>query len=293
MILLACAALASEVDAQDRDPAFVPAQGWILVRETVETVQADIASYTEYLKTEDPTDTFRIELHPQADGQVALMFPDGFPATDLAGLTGWVGSPCRKLTPAVASAWIVAQDGAAYYLESDPTLEVLEDETEKEARDGCREGGGVLYGASSAGQHVRYDIRNAHLVTAETGTPYRKESAPARSGAPVLLRAAIPNQTARPDDGLVLDTRTEPERLLAEAFHHCKGLDNIGQNTGRWVEELWFWLQAHRADVSKQLWNPAGRAAIAAAKATATTEADKACLSRLEREARIGEIIHE
>ncbi len=57
------------------------------------------------------------------------------------------GVSLQEPAPPVAAVWIVAQDGAAYYLESEPTLET--DEEGEDPRDGCREEGGVLTGASA------------------------------------------------------------------------------------------------------------------------------------------------
>ncbi len=73
---------------------------------------------------------------------------------------------------------------------------------------------------------------------------------------------------------LVLDPRSEPKRLVDEAIDHCRDLNVIDENA--LGGELWFWLQSHRAEVSRKLWNNAGRAAIAAEKTTATTDVDKA-----------------
>lgn len=282
-----------EAVAQNRDPAFVPGQGAILVNEAPDVVRADVASYaaldaTHGLAQAHP-DTFRIDLHPQPDGRVALRFPDGFPADDIAGLAAWLGSPCRKPTPPVAAAWIVAQDGAAYYLESEPTLET--DQEGEDPRDGCREEGGVLTGASLAGQYVRYDAWRSHLTTAGAGRPYRPEPALPRSDTAVTIRVTRDTDMSYGGNQLVLDPRSEFKRLVDEAIDHCRDLNVVDENAAG--GELWFWLQAHRADVSRALWNDAGRAAIAEEKTTATTDVDKACLSRLEREARIGEIIHE
>jgi len=81
------------------------------------------------------------------------------------------------------------------------------------------------------------------------------------------------------------------KRLVAEAIGYCRDLNVVDENA--LGGELWFWSQAHRADVSRKLWNDAGRAAIAMEKTTATTDVDKACLRRLEREAEILDIVHE
>ncbi|MBD9467477.1 hypothetical protein [Pseudoxanthomonas sp. PXM01] len=285
MILLVCAVLVSEADAQDRDPAFVPAHGWILVKEKVETVQADIAAYLARWPAGSRPDTFRIELHPQPDGQVALLFPEGVPAPQLTRLAAWIGSPCRKRVPPVAAAWVVAPDGVAYYLESEPALDTVEEG--QDPRDDCDAEGGLLTGASRAGQSVRYDVLRTRLVKSDAGRPYREAPALRRSDAPTTVRVPL-DVTIERRDALVLDTRSEPE-LVDVAIGYCRVLN--GPDAA--IESVWFWHQAHRADVSRKLWHEAGRTAIAARLTTATTDGDKACLSRLEREAKIRRIIRE
>lgn len=287
MTLLACLASA-EAMAQNREPAFVPAQGWILVDETPEAVQADIASYAAIWFVVHRPDSFRVELHPQSGGRIALLFPDGFPALDLAGLAAWLGSPCRKQTPPIAAAWIAVPDGDAYYFESDPTLHDVEDGEDQ--RDRCDEDGGLLVGASRAGQSVRSDVPRTHLVRSDAGPPYRPEPALRRSVDAITVHVTLDTGTPDRSDALVLDTRSGPE-LVDEAIGYCRDLNVVDENAAG--GELWFWLQSHRVDVSRELWHEAGRAAIAAAKTTATMGVDKACLRRLEREAEILDIVRE
>lgn len=118
---------------------FKPTHGMILVRNgSLEDIQAAIVDYDSIARELQPH-TFRVELHPQANG-VAVILPDGFPAYDLANITGWLNAPPNQQNVYDAVSWIASPgDGTNYYLEPE----------EENIR------GDTLVGASKAGQSIR------------------------------------------------------------------------------------------------------------------------------------------
>lgn len=89
--------------------AFTPSQGWILVRHgSVEDVRGAIVEYDGLTREIRPA-VFRMELHPQRAGGVAILLPDGLPAYDLANLAGWLDAPPgREDDVHGAIAWLVS-----------------------------------------------------------------------------------------------------------------------------------------------------------------------------------------
>lgn len=184
-----------EADNDDSiDPAFEPAQGWILVAHgSLSAIELAIIEYDSLYRPDHPG-RFRIQLHPQSDGSVAVMLPDGLPAYDLPNLTGWLNAPPDQPEVSGAVAWITAPaDRARYYLEPDPDNPF----------------GDTLVGASSTGQAVRVHLPETGLVQDCTEISYREE--------PEIELSTNPTTLA-----LVLETSTEfgnPEfRLSTGAF---------------------------------------------------------------------------
>ena len=118
---------------------FKPAHGMILVKHgSLEDIQAAIVDYDSIARELQPH-SFKVELHPQENG-VAVILPDGFPAYDLANMTGWLNAPPSQRNVYDAVSWIVSPgDGTPYYLEPE----------EENVR------GDTLVGASKAGQSIR------------------------------------------------------------------------------------------------------------------------------------------
>ena len=176
------------------DPAFEPAQGWILVAHgTLSAIELAIIDYDSLYLPERPG-TFKIQLHPQSNGSVAVVLPDGLPAYDLPNLTGWLNAPPDQPDVSDAVAWITAPaDGARYYLEPDPDNPF----------------GDTLIGASSTGQSVRVHLPETGLMQDCTEISYREE--------PEIEISTNPTTLA-----VVLETSTEfgnPEfRLTSGAF---------------------------------------------------------------------------
>lgn len=162
------------------DPAFEPAQGWVLVAHgSVSAIESAIIDYNS-LYLPDRPGTFRIQLHPQSDESVAVLLPDGLPAFDLANLTGWLNAPPNQPEVSDAVAWITAPaDGSRYYLEPDPDNPF----------------GDTLVGASSTGQSVLVYLPETGLTEDTTDVPYREEPDIDLSKNPTTLTVVLGTNT--------------------------------------------------------------------------------------------------
>lgn len=170
-----------EVDNGDsNDPAFEPAQGWILVAHgSLSAIESAIIEYDSLYLPNRPG-SFKIQLHPQSDGSVAVMLPDGLPAYDLANLAGWLNAPPDQIDVSDAVAWITAPaDGTRYYLEPDPDNPF----------------GDTLVGASSTGQSVRIYLPETGLMQDCTDCSYREEPEIEISTNPTTVAVALETST--------------------------------------------------------------------------------------------------
>jgi len=139
---------------------FLPAQGWILVRSgDIADVRAAIIDYDDLVKEVEPR-TFAIELHPQSDGQLAVLLPNGFPAYDLVNMTGWFSSPPDQPSVYDAVAWIISPaDGIKYYLEPEVT----------------NTWGDTLIGSSAEGLSIRVYLPETGVSKISIPHPYKIE----------------------------------------------------------------------------------------------------------------------
>lgn len=171
------------------DTEFKPAQGWIHVSNgTLPAIKSAIEQYADLQAAEYPG-SFRAQLHPQSDGSVAVALPDGFPAYDLANMTGWLNSPPDHPDVYGAVAWITAPaDGTNYYLEP---------ETENPLGD-------TLVGASSAGHSVRVYLPDTKLTEDPTDRSYPKEHEIETSSNPTTIRVVLETSTAFGNPGFKL-----------------------------------------------------------------------------------------
>lgn len=163
------------------DVAFEPAQGWILVAHgSLSAIESAIIQYDSLYLPERPG-SFRIQLHPQSDGSVAVMLPDGLPAYDLANLTGWLNDPPDQSDVSDAVAWITAPaDGTRYYLEPDPDNPF----------------GDTLVGASSTGQSVRVYLPETGLIEDCADRSYREEQGIETSANPTTMTVRLDTNTS-------------------------------------------------------------------------------------------------
>ena len=160
---------------------FLPAQGWILVSNgNIADVRAAIIEYDQLVKEVEPR-AFAIELHPQSDGKLAVLLPNGFPAYDLANMTGWLSSPPSQLGVYDAVAWITSpRDGVKYYLE--PEI--------------ANTWGDTLIGSSTEGLSIRVYLPETGVSKISTPRPYKKE--------PIINRLQNPIKIS-----ITLDTNTD------------------------------------------------------------------------------------
>lgn len=179
-LLLATAAAEGSAAAHARDPDFVPARGWILVRHgTVEDIQAAIVDYDGLAREERPG-TFEVELHPQANGSVAVRFPQGLPAYDMTNMTGWLDAPPDQPDVGDAAVWMTSPgNGREYSLwpEHDNAW------------------GDTLVGASADGLSVRVYLPECALQAISMTQAYAAEPDIEKSPAPVRLRITLDTNT--------------------------------------------------------------------------------------------------
>ena len=162
------------------DPAFKPAQGWILVENgSMEDVKAAIRDYDGLVREERPG-LFRVELHPQSSGAVAVVLPDGFPAYDLANMTGWLSAPPDREDVYGAVSWITAPgNGIKYYLEPETS----------------NSWGDTLIGASSVGQPVRVSLPETGMSEVSSTYLYKVEPEIEISPQPVKIEVTLDTNT--------------------------------------------------------------------------------------------------
>jgi hypothetical protein len=82
---------------------------------------------------------------------------------------------------------------------------------------------------------------------------------------------------------------TREVKLVDQAKEVCKLLQ--GPDVAKGEGEVWFWLQAKRADISRELWTPEGVHEIDSQLLKATNEVERQCLLRLREEAMAREIV--
>lgn len=149
-----------------------PARGWILVRNGSEAdVKAAIVDYDALVRRKGRT--YRVELHPQSGGGVAVLLPDGFPAYDLANMTGWLNAPPEQESVHDAVSWITSPgDGVKYYLQ--PEIE--------NAR------GDTLIGASVEGRSIRVYLPEAGISELSLRLSYQSEPDIEISQSPIKIQ---------------------------------------------------------------------------------------------------------
>ncbi len=181
-LLMITFAATSRVAAEESvDDSFKPAQGWILVKNgSAFEVGAAVIEYDSLMREEIPG-TFRIELHPQSGGAVAVVLPNGLPAYDLANMTGWLHAPPGQETVHDAASWITSPgSGTKYYLE--PEISNPWSDT--------------LIGASASGQSVRVSLPETGMSEVSASYSYREEPEIEISSQPVIIEVTLDTSTA-------------------------------------------------------------------------------------------------
>ena len=155
---------------------FQPAQGWILVTHGgIADIKAAIEEY-DTLSKEVHRGFFRVELHPQSNGAVAVVLPDGFPAYDLANLTGWLSGPPAQENVHGSSSWITSPgSGAKYYLEPEAS----------------NPWGDTLIGADTKGMPVRVYLPETGLSEISASFSYKRPPQIEVSPQPVKIEISL------------------------------------------------------------------------------------------------------
>ena len=191
LTFLLSAMKASGSQNQPTDSLFEPSNGWILVSNgTIQEVELAIRDYDRIRVNRYPGH-FRIELHPQRNGKVAVRFPDGFPAYDLPNLTGWLSAPPDQPKVSGAECWITSPgNGEKYYLE--PEL--------------SNPWGDTLIGASSSGTSVRVSLPETGLSEVSSSYAYKVEPEIEFVEDPVMIRVTLDTNTHFGNPTFVIDS---------------------------------------------------------------------------------------
>jgi hypothetical protein len=180
-VLMIASATSCKAGDDSVDASFKPAQGWILVKNgSASDVKAAISDYDGLVREERPG-VFRVELHPQSSGAVAVVLPDGFPAYDLANITGWLSAPPDQEDVYGAISWITAPgNGVKYYLEPETS----------------NPWGDTLIGVSALGQPVRVSLPETGVSEISSNHRYREEPKIEISPQPVTIKLTLDTSTA-------------------------------------------------------------------------------------------------
>lgn len=157
VLLLTGSIFTGEAFGQSRNQEFKPALGWILVKSgTIPDIRAAIIGYDGISKEIYPG-TFKVELHRQSNGEVAVLFPDGLPAYDLANMTAWLNVPPDQPDVYGAVSWIVSPSSRIKY-----HLKLEAENTWGDTPVGSSDGGSPIRvylpetGVSEISKHVSY-----------------------------------------------------------------------------------------------------------------------------------------
>lgn len=181
VLMITFATISCRAAEESVDDSFKPAQGWILVKSgPVSEVKAAVIEYDSLVRDERPG-IFRIELHPQSTGAVAVVLPKGLPAYDLTNMTGWLNAPPGQETVHDAASWITSpESGTKYYLEP---------ETSNPWSD-------TLIGASASGQSIRVSLPETGMSEVSASYSYRHEPDIEISTQPVIIEVTLDTSTA-------------------------------------------------------------------------------------------------
>lgn len=180
------------------DGAFKPARGWILVGNgSVSDVEAAIRDY-DGLTRELRPGVFRVELHLQGNGAIAVVLPDGLPAYDLANMTGWLSAPPDQEDVYDAVSWITSPgDGTRYYFEPETG----------------NPWGDTLVGASLSGRSVRVYLPETGVSEVSASHAYKEEPEVEMSSRPVTIEITLDTSTAFGNPGFIVNSPKDHDWL--------------------------------------------------------------------------------
>lgn len=189
-LLLAMTAVIPKAWGASPDPDFTASQGWILVHHgSPREVQKAIAEYDEITREIHPG-VFRIELHPQRDGRVAVLLPDGLPAYDLVNMTGWLDTPPEEIDAYGANAWIVSPTtGTKYSLMPEV----------------ANTWGDTMLGGTLEGASIRIQIPEGSVSEIPQRVPYLQEPRIDLVSDPIKMNVTLDTNTQFGNPGFVVD----------------------------------------------------------------------------------------
>lgn len=184
------------------DSPFVPAQGLVLVTNgSASDVRDAIIEYDGLVREEKPA-VFRVELHPQSSGKVAVVLPDGLPAYDLANMTIWLSAPPDQLEVYEAVSWLAAPgNGLQYYLE--PEYD--------------NPSGDTLLGSNNLGQSIRVYVPETGVSEISAAHAYEEQPEIEVSPQPVVIELTLDTGTSFGNPRFVVDSPRDHDWLRSWA----------------------------------------------------------------------------
>lgn len=182
---------------REPDPDFEPVTGWIRVdRGGLDAVRAAVFEYGQLYTPVRPA-TFRIELHPQPDGAIAVVPRDGLPAFDIANLTVWLSAPPGQMDVEGARVRLTSPgDGLDYALAPDPD----------------NPAGDTLAGVRSDGRAVRVYVPETLISEADTPLDAPPPIDYIAMDAPAVLELVLDTDTSFGNPRFVVDGPAEEGR---------------------------------------------------------------------------------
>jgi hypothetical protein len=160
-ILLLLVGCSDSKDLNDMtESEFVSTHGWVLVKNgSVSEIREAILDYDAIAKEQIPK-LFRVELHPQENSTIAVLFPDGLPSYDMANITVWLDAPPEQENVYGARSWLTTPETKIkYYLK--PEVE--------------NEWGDTLIGASEKGVSIRVHVPETGIEKISKTVVYERE----------------------------------------------------------------------------------------------------------------------
>lgn len=174
LVLLGCGESKEASPVSESD--FLSAKGWVLVEHgSVEEVRAAISDY-DSLAREEIAETFKVELHEQQDGSIAVLFPHGLPSYDIANITVWLDAPPNQENVYGAKLWVSAPDGSNEYF--------LKPEVENQWGD-------TLIGSSKSGTSIRIYVPETGMSEVSQLVEYQPEPTISLSSNPVSFTITL------------------------------------------------------------------------------------------------------
>lgn len=188
IFLLGCGNVSEPTKTSESN--FTPATGWVLVTNGgLADIKAAIVDY-DALVREDIPGKFRVELHAQENGDVAVIFPDGLPSYDMANITVWLDAPPNQENVYGAKSWLTTPSGAATYFLKPEVGNVW---------------GDTLVGASDDGESIRVEVPDTGISKISTTVTYEPEPQIELSAKPEVFLITLDTDTSFGNPGFFVN----------------------------------------------------------------------------------------